>query len=407
MDKIDELKKLPDESENQYIWRVGKLIDSGRYKDWKEITPIINEQWRDDETHFRDESAYRKKYKNAKDFYEGVFSEWKDDAYIRELDKQKRELQKERYKFQAEKLEFNKWMREDAREELFVEKLIDAIRSSKTDCSNIRPLPVERKHKEHCLLFADTHFGKEFQIFGLHNEIINEYNPEIFYSRMEVILAEALDYISSENVTFLKVINLGDTLDGFIRHSQLWSLRFGVVDSAVIYGKYMADWFKRLSEKTFVEYHSTTGNHGELRLLDGRKGEHLHENIENIVNEIISIRNESNPNFKFISNKTGFVFTNVAGYNLLGIHGEVKDATQALKDFSDIYDVKIDIIATGHKHHGNLVNCGYRKQAIGIGSIVGSDDFSMKIRKQADATANIITFESGKGKVNDRTIVLN
>ena len=61
----------------------------------------------------------------------------------------------------------------------------------------------------------------------------------------------------------------------------------------------------------------------------------------------------------------------------------------------------------GHKHHGTFINCGYRKQTIGIGSIVGSDDFSIKIKKQADATANILTFEEGKGKVNDYTLVLN
>ncbi len=65
------------------------------------------------------------------------------------------------------------------------------------------------------------------------------------------------------------------------------------------------------------------------------------------------------------------------------------------------------ILVTGHKHHGNFINCGYRKSSIGIGSMVGSDDFSMKIKRQADATANIIAFEYGKGKINDKTIVLN
>ena len=101
---------------------------------------------------------------------------------------------------------------------------------------------------------------------------------------------------------------------------------------------------------------------------------------------IIEIKNENNPNFSIVKNKTGYIFAEIAGYTHLGIHGEVKDLPQALKDFSDIYDVKIDYIHAGHKHHSTFVNCGYRKGAIGVGSIVGSDDFSMKIKKQADAT---------------------
>ena len=108
-----------------------------------------------------------------------------------------------------------------------------------------------------------------------------------------------------------------------------------------------------------------------------------------------------------VRNKTGLIFTEISGYSLLGIHGEVKNPSQALKDFSDIYDVKLDIIVSGHKHHGNFINCGYKKQCFGIGSIVGSDNFSITLRKQADAAANIIAIEYGAGKVNDKIIILN
>jgi hypothetical protein len=323
------------------------------------------------------------------------------------IDEKRIMLQKERVKIQTEKLEYAKWLREDARDEMFMEKVIDAIKSTDTDCSEIRPLPITRNNIEHGLFIADCHFGKEFKIYGLRDEVINEYSPEIFYERMELILSETLDYIAKNNVSTLKVLNLGDTLDGFIRHSQIWTLRYGVVDSAIIYGKYMGEWLKRLSHDVIVEYHPTSGNHTELRLLDGKKGEHLCDNMDGVVNELIKLKNEKNPNFSLVENKTGLIFTQVSGFNLLGVHGEVKNPSIAIKDFADIYDTKLDFITVGHKHHGYFVNCGYRKQVLGIGSIVGSDDFSMRLRKQADAAANIVAFEVGKGKVNDKTIVLN
>lgn len=329
------------------------------------------------------------------------------DEVINELTLQKFELQKERVKLSTDKLELNRWIRENAREEMFIEQIISAIKSNSTEPKPIRQITINRGKRRGILCMADAHFGKEYTIFGLRDEIINQYSPEIFYERMESLFAETLERIRIENLTEIDVFSLGDTLDGFIRNSQLWTLRYGVVDSSIIYGKYIAKWLKNLSEKVYVRYHQTAGNHCELRLLDGKKGEHSNENIEKIVSTIIEIRNEDNPNFEIIQNKTGLIFTNVCGFNLLGIHGEVKDLAKALKDFSDVYDVKIDYVIAGHKHHGTFENCGVRKGTIGIGSIVGTDDFSIKLLKQADASANFIMFEEGKGRVVDYSLILN
>lgn len=48
-----------------------------------------------------------------------------------------------------------------------------------------------------------------------------------------------------------------------------------------------------------------------------------------------------------------------------------------------------------------------RRGAIGVASVVGIDDYSMRIRKSADASASLICYEENKGKVADFTIVLN
>jgi hypothetical protein len=169
----------------------------------------------------------------------------------------------------------------------------------------------------------------------------------------------------------------------------------------------MGKWLRELSKYVVIEYHQTSGNHGECRLLDGLKGQHLKDNFEKITGNLIRIINLDNSNFAMVENKTGFIFTEVAGFNILGIHGEVKSLPQALKDYTDIYDVKINYLIGGHKHHSEFVNCGVKKGCIGVGSIVGSDDFSMTIRKSADATASFVIFEEGIGKTDEHTFVLN
>lgn len=349
--------------------------------------------------------------KGSKTLYEYIDAGWDitepNNESPTSSNTEKWELQKERYKIQTEKLELNRWLRENARDELFMEKIIEAIRDSNEPLPPIQPIEIIHNKRCGSLSFADAHFGKDYTIYGLKNEIINQYNPEIFCQRMELLMAETMEIIKKENLTHISVYSLGDTLDGYLRSSQIWTLRYGVVDSANIYGKYIGKWLRELSKEVVVEYHQTCGNHTELRLLDGRKGEHLNDNIEKIIAGYIEIINEGNPNFSIVENKTGFIFDNLAGFNILGIHGEVKDLSQAIKDFSDIYDIKVDYIFSGHKHHTTFVNCGIRRGAIGIGSIIGSDDFSMKIKKSADATASFVIFEEGKGKVQEYTIVLN
>ena len=58
---MNEFKKMENENFHQYIWRMDELVQSGKYKNWKEITPFINEElFGDDESLYRDESAFRK-----------------------------------------------------------------------------------------------------------------------------------------------------------------------------------------------------------------------------------------------------------------------------------------------------------------------------------------------------------
>lgn len=396
------------ETDLQYIWRICSEKDAGVLEiTWEEVAEILNKELVKDESEYLGESAYRKKYQQAKMFYDEVFSKMVSDEYHSNIVDQRRKLLKEKYKVQTEKLEYYKWIREDARDELFEEKVIESIKKY----SNIStpPQKIEVTHNERAglLCIADSHFGKEFKIYGLFDEVINEYSPEIFYSRMEQIFNETVEQVKKEELSTIHIHNLGDSVEGFIRNSQLWSLRWGVVDSAIVYGNYMGDWLRKLSEVVNIEYHQTDGNHDELRLLDGKKGQHLCESAGKIIKNCIILKNKDNDNFRYVENKTGLIFDNICGYNILGIHGEAKNLTAAIHEYENIYNTKISYLIGGHDHHAEFEGCGARKGCLRIGSIVGADDFSMLIRKVADATASFFIFEEGKGKVDEHTCVLN
>lgn len=319
----------------------------------------------------------------------------------------KKNIQTERIKLQTEKAEYNRWRREDVRDEMFEEKVIEAIRG------HISPIPppakivIENGRKEGLLCIADCHFGKEYKLYGLHDEIINEYSPEIFYERMERVLQETIAYAKKEGLQSIRVYNLGDSVEGFIRNSQIWSLRWGVIDSAIIYGNFMGDWLRRLTESVRVTYCQTDGNHDELRLLDGKKGQHLCDSAGTVIKNCIMLKNENNPNFNYTVNKTGLIYDDICGYKVLGVHGELKDPASAIQEYNNIYNTNISYLIGGHKHYEESKRCGLRKGCIRVGSVIGSDEFSMQIRQCSDATASLFIFEEGKGKVDEHTIVLN
>ena len=406
----DILKKLPEENEGQYIWRIGQAKDNGLIiETWDQLVPRLNSELGIDETEWRGESAWRKKYRVMQQAYDDVFSKQQfDKTHLNELDIKKRELEKEKIKLQTEKLEYNKWLREEARDELIAERICAAIKEMPPLQMPRAIGPVFRNtDKSGVLLIADTHYGAELKINGLFGEILNAYNPEIFEQRMWSLLNQVIDIVDKEDLTTLNVYDLGDNIDGMLRVSQLMKLRYGVIESAVLYGRFITEWLNKLSQHVCIKYQIVKdSNHNQLRLLGQPKNTFKDENVSCIIAEKIIDRLSDNPNFEFVQNPTGYIFDNLVGFNVLGIHGEHKNMVQAIKDFSSTYKINIDILVGGHKHHQNSENVGVASDVIGAPSIIGIDDYSMSLNKTSDAGAALFILERGKGKTIEYSIKL-
>ena len=405
----DILKKLPEENEDQYIWKVGQAKDANLIDStWEELTPRLNAELGIEETEWRGSSAFRKAYRWMQRAYDNVF---RQNGFIGtqgdELDVKKRELEKAKIKLQTEKLEYNRWLREDARDELICEKICETIKT-------LPPLEIPKRiipthfHREGVLLLADAHYGAEFKIVGLFGEVLNEYSPEIFEARMWDLLNQVVEICDKEGFTSLNVYDLGDEIDGLLRVSQLWKLRYGVIDSAVYYGRFITTWLNELSKYVYVKYQMVKdSNHCQLRLLGQPKNNFKDENVSVIIADKIMDRLSNNPNFEFVQNPTGFVFDdNIAGYTVLGAHGEYKNLEQAIKELTRTYKTQIDFMVGGHKHHQNSTNVGIKSDVIAAPSIIGIDDYSLSLNKTSDPGATLFVLEDGVGKVMEYNIKL-
>lgn len=405
------LSKKNNETNIQYIRRIvyGKLMDKTIDEDFVELYYVLfNKEVSSTEA--------RKRFYGIKDMLECVdeieIKEFDDCEFydiedkLKELELQKFSIEKERKKLQTTKLEHNKWLRENARDELITEMIVEAIKELKPlEIPQI--IPYKPNDRAGVLLFGDEHYGAEFEILGLYGETLNKYNPEIFEERMWSLLEQTVEIVKRENLTVLNVFSTGDGVDGMLRISQLMKLRYGVVEGTVKYAHFITNWLNTLTKYVNVRFQMVNGNHTELRMLGQPKGTFTKDNMGVVVYESIKNMLENNLNFEMIKNPTGYIFDNICGFNVLGIHGEVKSMENAIKNFAHTYKTEIDILIAGHLHHTRTETVGVNKDVINVPSIIGVDDFSMSLNKTSNAGATLIIIEEEKGKVLEYNIKLN
>lgn len=323
-----------------------------------------------------------------------------DSSYdpVAEIEQKSREMKMERMKLQTEKLENNKWLRQGARDEMIMEKIISTIKECPKPnlCPSIAKVPNPGR-KEWVLAFGDAHYGKEFCIKGLHGEIINEYSPEIFEKRMEELLEETMRICTKENINHLHVYDLGDFAEGVLRVGALTQLRYGVIESTIRYAYFLSEWLNELSSFVRVSFQMCKGNHTELRMLGQPKGTFADENMIEVVRALIKMRLEGNSNFEMVENPSGLIYDKIAGFNILGVHGECGDLANAIHQFSNTYKVDIDYIIGAHIHHRKVGDVGRRRGAFSIKSLVGVDNYSMELNKTSDPGAAMIGFNPERG----------
>lgn len=358
-----------------------------------------------------DESAHRKKVKNYLEGYNDAKAEvGASDQQLQNMieeDKRiKHEIDKQLKKIQTEKLEYSRWLREEARDELIIDKFCDAVRSIEPlDLPEFIP-PVHNK-KSYILAFGDEHYGAEFCMKDLFGNTLNEYSPEIFEKRMWDLYSQVVEFIAKERIDTLHIFSLGDFSDGIIRTSQLMKLRYGVVDGTIKYANFISVWLNALSKYVHIEFSLAYGNHTELRMLGAPKGTFMEDNMTKFVSELVKVRLEGNPNFRFVENPTRHIYTKISGYNILGFHGEVKNMELAIKDFSKVYGVQIDYLIAGHYHHSATSDTGMNSEVINVPSIVGADPHSLSLFKVSNAGAKMLVFEEQRGLVCDYRMKLN
>lgn len=348
-------------------------------------------------------------------------SSFTSDELCEELERRKFEVLKERKKLQVLNSQYNDNARKEGRFELYLENIADAVK-------NIKPIIVPQSQCNYpvgdgigCLVVADAHYGRDVEIRGLNNEIINKYNPEEFERRMWNLLNQ----IEADRIypmyNKICVLDCGDSIEGILRNgSSLVGLKYGTVDSISGYATFMGEWLCAAAIKLGVpiEYSLAGGNHDILRLLES-KPVFEDESAGKLITKIAALVVENETLKKFadgvnfsveVKPYSNVIYNNFFGQTVLAYHGESSNMEDDIRFFENFYGVEIDILIGAHLHHGEQKDIGFgffgNKEVIRVPALCGIDKYSIKIKKNARAGAKFINFTSS-GKGFEKTYWLN
>ena len=330
-----------------------------------------------------------------------------DDSYIEELEALKREIQKERQKLNATKVEYNRNLRHESRFELFYENIRDV--TTALPLPEFYPIYSDLEtQKEYVLGIADIHAGAKFESEN------NSYSLDECKNRFQILLGEVIDFVKDKKLSKIKVVELGDTVQGILRLSDLRLNETSVVEATVFISRVIAQFLNELSAYCYVDYyHVPTANHSQTRPLGSKASELATEDVEYVISNYIKDLTANNERISVtLNNGKEYVKIPILNFECIAMHGHrIKKVENALKDLSHLHRTFYDYVFLGHFHVGKELPVGETilndMEVVVCPSFVGSDPYSDSLMKGTKSACKIYGFDDYKGLTETYKFILN
>lgn len=406
--KNAELVKRSDENTEEYLWRIGQLIDSGKYANWDVVTPTINEQLELPKDKWRTESAFRKQYQSGKRFYNNVFAKQKGNEYLADLKEQEETLYKERRKLSTTKLEYSRYHTQEARRELFYENIAEQIPLTTVDIpADVEPR--EANSKEYVLTISDIHLGAEFRSLN------NEYNVEECARRFAILRERTLDFIKDNDLVHLTIINLGDCVQNILRLSDIQLNQQPVVKSIVDVATLISRFLNDISQACRVTYyHVPYANHDQLRPLGSKANALSAEDVSYVISNYIltAVSENDRVEVKLAPENQNYLSFQIFNFNILAAHGHnVRNIERFQRDISYMTRTHYDFAFLGHYHTEKSITVGeglfHDCETLIAPSFIGSDPYADSLAVGSRPASMIYGFDPFEGHIETYKIILN
>lgn len=351
---MEDFKRLDGESENQYLWRIDCLIAQGKYKNWGEVTDIVNKElYGDDEQKYKQESAYRKKCKYARDMYNDVFSKMLSNTYNEQLQEQLRELEIAKVQFRDERNAWNKQNRDEGRYKANLDIINRTLmKLQRTNFSIENDTNID-SDEDMLVCLSDLHFGE------YNDSFFGTCNASVLNDRMQKYLNEIIKLQHQHKAENCYIALLGDLITGNIHKTIQIESRENVVEQIMIACEKVLSFAEKLSEYfNHVYIAAVSGNHTRL----GKKDEVVRdERLDDLVVWFIDNMTKNSNKIEYIREKYDPTIANmhIRGKEYILVHGDYDKMDQnGLSKLIMTLDHKPDVVLFGHLHE-----CEYKRVA--------------------------------------------
>ena len=372
---VTSIKRIGDENEEQYIWRLGNLKDDGAIDlTWEEISSLVNNEFRESEYEFRESSSYRKRYTISKSFFESVFSKQiGGDSYIEQMREERQELYKVKTQVRDERNELNRKLREQARMDTLLDTVKDVM-SKECKPFAYSPSPIITGEKDMIVQLTDLHTGLTV------NNFLNKFNEDILNLRVSKYLDEIFAIQKQQNCQRCYVVLGGDLISGLIHTSLRIENSLNTIQQvkavSVLVGNFINQLKNIFSE---VHVHSVAGNHSRL---SPKKDDQLSgEELDALVPFYVEIMFANNANVTVHENEMGNGIASLSprGHLWYAVHGDKDTVDSVAGRLTLLTGKKPRGILMDHRHENAVVT----KHGIKIcqgGCVNGTDSYALDHR---------------------------
>ena len=285
--------------------------------------------------------------------------------------------------------------------EIFLNKMLEELRYSLR--SDFKPVlaPKIKKGKDtnsFLMLASDTHLGAEIDVEG------NHYDYDTMLKRWNTYLATSIQQAKDRGLTHITFLHIGDIIEQVtMRANQGFTTEFNLseeISKAIVLIK---DALQVLGKDFTVDFGIIAGNHD--RLQGGYKEAIDFDSAAYIVLKMIKMLSEEGalPNVNVIDNSEDIysLDLDIQGKNVFVTHGEQVKPSAHNNIVNLMHDKPYDVLIYGHYHNLQMANEDYDRLTLGLPTMQGWNEYSIKhnFPKCAPAQCNLVLSAQGQPEI--------
>lgn len=383
-----ELQKTPYDTETvvEYIHRICSNKKTLGLT-WPALTELVNTQLNLDYS----ESWYRKGFTSGlfdvvdETPVENIPAETNSDDHINNIQNLLHQQALNKVELSDMLIQNNAYIRRLSREETIktIAHNFAIAMNSKKKLNVVDTQHVDTSKNSGILLLSDWHYGM------VCDNPWNKFDPEVCERRVSELLTKVVNIVKTNSLKHVHVFNLADLIAGRIHTQIRIESRFDVITQTMQVAEILAEFLTELSQHCNVSFYNCLDNHSRL---EPNKKESLDlESLVRLIPWFLQERLKDNKAITICSNIYGedIITCNVAGHNIIGVHGDNDKPTTALERLTLLTHEHYAMLCTAHRHHMFVEEIN-EMLVIGNSSLMGTDAYSVKLRLSSKPSQTFI-----------------